>query len=376
MRAFGPIRRESFRGREFLMAHQYPQLLRGAASPPQCPATAANNTPAFNRGSSMLRRQCLTLLLFLLFASIMPLRASGLRAAVAKVDITPPLGTKMWGYFDRQNGATGVGDPLYARVLVMEVGSERLALVTLDLGRTFGPQSLAHLKEEVQLNSGIAHLLVVASHTHAGPVIQDEYPGGVPAWESNALNKIKTAIGEAAKKTVEARLGAGYGSVYIGYNRRRVNPDGSVTMLWDNKTKLPTAPYDPTVSVLRIDTADGKPLAILVNYACHAVVFGASNLRYSADFPGVVTRTLEKALSNQPLCFFLQGACGDINPYFATTPEEEDPVKHCQWTGALLGQEAARVASSIATTSSPDPRLEVSDDLLNFRIRWEPAKFR
>ncbi len=65
-----------------------------------------------------------------------------MKAGVAKVDITPPLGTKMWGYFDRLKGAEGTIDPLYARVLVLEAGGKRLAYVDLDLGRTFGPASL------------------------------------------------------------------------------------------------------------------------------------------------------------------------------------------------------------------------------------------
>jgi len=324
----------------------------------------------------MLRKHILILLLVWLLASAVSLTASVLKAGVAKVDITPPMGTKMWGYFDREAGASATLDPLFARVLVLEAGDERLALVALDLGRTFGPLSLALLKEAVQKSTGIVHLLVVASHTHAGPVIQDEYPEGTPAWERTDLDRINTSIGEAVKNAVEARLGVGYGSVYIGYNRRRVNPDGTVTMLWDNKTKLPTSPFDPTVSVLRVDTASGRPLAILVNYACHAVIFGASNLRYSADFPGVVTRTTEKAFNNQPLCFFLQGACGDINPYFATTAEEEDPVKRCQWTGELLGQEAARVASSIPTKAGPDSRLDIGEELLSFKLRWDRAKLR
>src|SRR5437660_596973 len=79
--------------------------------------------------------------------------------------------------------------PLYARVLVLEVGETRLGLVTLDLGRSFGPASLAHLRESAR-RSGISCLLTAASHTHSAPVIQDEYKGGPPAWERAALEKI------------------------------------------------------------------------------------------------------------------------------------------------------------------------------------------
>ena len=68
--------------------------------------------------------------------------AAALRAGTAKVDITPAGAEPLWGYEDRVKPATGTLDPLYARVLVLEAGDKRLALVTLDLGRSFGPASL------------------------------------------------------------------------------------------------------------------------------------------------------------------------------------------------------------------------------------------
>ena len=308
-------------------------------------------------------------------------KSAPLKAGVAKVDITPPTGVLMWGYFDRLTPSKATLDPLYARVLVLEVGETRLALVALDLGRAFGPASLARLREAARKSSGISYLVVVASHTHAGPVIQDEYAAGqVPAWETADLEKIEAAIDEARAHAVEARLGADRGVAYIGYNRRRVNPDGTVTMFWSNPTKVPTSPIDPTVSVLRVDTADGKPLAVLVNYACHPVVFGADNLEYSADFPGVMTATvesqLEQAGGTKPLCFFLQGAPGDINPYYATISRQQDTVKWRDWTGQRLGEEAARVAKSIRTEPVADPSLQFVEDTLNFRLRWNLDKFR
>jgi hypothetical protein len=302
---------------------------------------------------------------------------AGLKAGVAKVDITPPPGLPMYGYMDRTQLSTGTLDPLYARILVLEVGEKRLALVTLDLGRTFGAAWLDRLRETVKKSSGISFLLVTASHTHAGPNIMDEYPPHqTPAWEGVALQEIATAVDDAHHRAVEARIGTGYGEAYIGHNRRRVNPDGTVTMFWQNLTKVPTAPLDPTVSVLRIDTAGGKPLAVLVNYACHPVVFGPDNLQYSADFVGVTARTVEQAFGGQPLCFFLQGADGDINPYYAVTPLQQDAVRLRDWTGQRLGEEAARVAREIPTRPAPEPGLEFAADVLSLRVRWNPEKFR
>jgi hypothetical protein len=283
----------------------------------------------------------------------------------------------MWGYFDRLTGAQGTLDPLYARVLVLEVAEKRLAIVDLDLGRTFGPASLERLRAAARQSSGISYTLVQATHTHAGPVIMDEYPSGPPAWETAALEKIGKAIEEAHAHAVPAQLGTGYGATYIGYNRRRVNPDGTVTMFWNNPTHVATAPVDPTVAVLRVDTTEGKPLAVLVNYSCHAVVLGPDNLQYSADFPGVMTKTLEQAFgANPPLCFFLQGAPGDINSFDAAVPLQENALARRDWAGQHLGEEAARVAREIHTQAAAQPSLDFVEDTLLFHLRWNAEKLQ
>src|SRR5579859_1705891 len=268
------------------------------------------------RPSWFVREQFVLLALVLLLFCL-PGNAAVMKAGVAKVDITPPVGVQMWGYFNRLKGAEGTIDPLYARVLVLEAGDQRLAYVDLDLGRTFGPASIERLRQAAKQNSGINCLIVQATHTHAGPVVMDVYPSGTPAWETAALEKIEQAIQQAHDHAVPVRLGTGYGKAYIGYNRRRLNPDGTVTMVWNNSARVATWPVDSTVSILRIDRMDGQPLAVLVNYACHPVTFGSDNMRFSADFPGVMCKVVEKAFGDKPLAFFMQGAPGDINVYDA-----------------------------------------------------------
>ncbi len=96
-------------------------------------------------------------LTFLVLVTIKWLPATTLKAGVAKVDITPPVGVPLWGYELR--ASTGTLDPLYARVLVLEVGDKRLALVTLDLGRTFGHDSIERLRRAAAASSGISTYL-------------------------------------------------------------------------------------------------------------------------------------------------------------------------------------------------------------------------
>ena len=326
---------------------------------------------------SCWRRNSLAFLAVLLtLASCLRANAAEMKAGVAKVDITPPLGVLMWGYFNRLTGAEGTLDPLYARVLVLEAGGKRIAYVDMDLGRTFGPASLDRMREAAKKNSGIHYVMLQATHTHAGPVIMDQYPSGTPEWETAALGKIDQAIHEAQQHVVPVRMGVGYGEATIGYNRRLPNLDGTVTMLWQNPAKTPTSPVDPVISVLRIDRMDGQPLAILVNYSTHPVTFGPDMLRFSADFPGVMCKVVEQAFEGRPLAFFVQGAPGDINVYDATTTVANDAVGRRDWAGETLGKAAAEAAKEIQTQADPDSSLDFREASLPFHLRWDPEKFR
>lgn len=299
-----------------------------------------------------------------------------LKAGVAERDITPPIGLPMWGYAARKEPAQGVLDPLYARVLVLESGLKRLALISLDLGRTFGATSLAQLRGALRTRYGINYLIVAATHTHSGPVIQEEYTGGTPPWEQTALEQIVQATDTAVKGLQPVRLGIGYGRAFIGHNRLRIEPDGTVIWFSSNPQRIPTAPVDPTVTVLRLDTYDGEPLAILAHHACHPVVLDAVNLNYSADFPGVTVRMVREAFDNKPICFFLQGATGDINPYYAHLPPLENEIKLRDWTGLRLGEEVIRVASGVRTEIWEDTTIGCTEEVLRFRPRYRPSAWR
>lgn len=301
--------------------------------------------------------------------------AASLRAGIAKVEITPSPGEQMWGYESRTKPAIGTLDPLYACVLVLDAKGKRIGLIALDLGRVFGPASLDQLRATARRN-GISCLLVTASHTHSGPVVQDEYRNGLPAWERKALSGIEEALQRASGNLLEARIGVGYGTAYIGHNRLKVNEDGTVSWFETNQTQIPTAPVDPTVSILRIDKADGHPMAVLINYSCHPVIFGPDNLRYSADYPGVMTRAVEGALGGDAMAFFLQGAPGDINPYYAVTPLKEDAVGRREWTGKTLAEEALRVIKTIQPEPDPNPAIEFVEEKLPMHIRWNIEGFR
>ena len=297
------------------------------------------------------------------------------RAASAKTDITPSESRELWGYSDRAGPATGTRDPLFAKVLLLDDGRHRLALVTLDLGRTFGVDSMNVVRDRVRKSAKVEQVFFFASHTHSGPVIDESYPAGKrPEWESTALERIAAAIERAASGLQPATIGTGEGEVFIGHNRRFVQPDGTVKMLWRNATKTPTHPLDPRVGVIRVDGRDGRVLAVVINYACHPVIFGPDNLKYSADYPSATADVVEHAFGQGAVSLFLQGAAGDINPYFDKMRLDEDAEKLMQETGRKLGEEALRVARSIATRTPAHPELQFALDVRHFKPRYDAER--
>ncbi len=296
------------------------------------------------------------------------LSAADFRAGVAKVDLDPPLGIAMAGYGSARF-SKGTLDPLEARVLALSDGSRTIALVTLDLCFPFEPAVMDEIRDGVR--GTVDEVVFHASHTHSGPTYSV-----APEAVRHAIPRVIGAIQEAALGMVPAQIGNAWGQAYLGFNRRYVRTDGSVQMFWRNETMTSTTfPVDPTVGVIRVDRRDGTPLGVLVHYACHPVVFGPDNLNYSADYPSEMRRYIEQEMQGA-MAFFLQGAPGDINPYYDKTPLIEDAVNVMKQTGRKLGEEAVRVARTITTRAPANARIESKTVVLTTANRWNVPKLR
>ena len=294
-----------------------------------------------------------------------------LRAAAAAVEITPPAGSLLYGYGARgTNRSEGVHDPLHARALVLEAGGETVAVVTLDLGSVRKENTL-HVRQAVRDAAGFDHVLLNASHTHSAPLFEADFPSAERPWVAELERKIADVVLEAHAALRPARVAVGWGRASEGHNRRRVFVDGSVEMFWRNRERLPTAPLDESVGVLAVDGADGEPIATLVNFAVHPVILGPENMLLSADYPGAMAALLADRGVGLPM--FLQGAAGDINPFWDKTPPEEGGFEQVRMAGERLGQEVLRIrAELIAAEALHDPgALSVRRHLVTLEPRWD-----
>ena len=282
-----------------------------------------------------------------------------LMAGTGKSDITPPVGTPLAGYGARSGRpSTGVHDPTEARALILDNGTEKVALVSTDhLGFDHGMvervRSLASAATQILPD----RIFVMSSHTHSGggayleifPILAGKYDAKIRAhYEERAAG----AIISAAKNMKAARIAFGAGEAK-GLSRFR-------------STWPPSGPVDPEVGVIRVDSVEtGKPMAVLMNFAAHPTVLGAKNFDFSADYIGYARRSLEKMIGGEVMAIFANGAQGTISPRpFQGT----DDWERSENMGAILAAEVYKVVLMI----KPQDGVEIKLSRTPFSIKPQP----
>ena len=241
-----------------------------------------------------------------------------------------------------------------------------MAWVTIDLGYADTPLT-RDVRTAVSAALGFDDVLLSSSHTHSGPQFEPDFPNPTRPWVQELRQRITAAIVEAHGALVPARLGVGWGRVDLGHNRRRVRADGTVEMFWENRRGIPTSPVDKSVAVVAIDTPAGEPIATLVNLAIHPVVLGPENLACSADYPGAMMAKVERDVGGQAM--FLQGAAGDINPFWDKTPLGDGAYEQMQRMGETIGDEVIRVRGELSFAEVESIALGV--ERIRIGPRWD-----
>ncbi len=296
-----------------------------------------------------------------------------LEVGTAAADVTPNPGGRMYGYGARgAETSRGVHDALMARALVAFDGRTKVALVTLDLGY-IDTELTSRVRAAVADAIGLDDVLITASHTHSGPALAAAGQSvGLP-YTDELVQDIVGAVVEADTNRTPAKLAAGWGRLEEGHNRRRVLPDGTVEMRWANRDRRPTNPVDHAIGVLAFDSLAGVPIATLVNFACHPVVLGPENLQFSADYPGFLVAMVDRLVGGQTM--FLQGAAGDINPFWDKTPPAEGAFEEAQRMGEALAREVVRVRTDV-TGYEDTPWVSLHRDVVPLGPRWDTGDAR
>ncbi|WP_422928899.1 neutral/alkaline non-lysosomal ceramidase N-terminal domain-containing protein [Singulisphaera sp. PoT] len=280
----------------------------------------------------MLKVRCLVLSLFLgALAGPDLAQAEEVAVGIAAVDITPPRGYRMAGYFNERTN-TGTKDPLFAKAIVFRQEDRRAALIFCDLIAM--PQEISSNARSLiaeRCKIPVENVAICATHSHTGPLFYGvlrkhfheraiEKNGKDVLEEVDYPAKLVESLVEAVVKAQAAlaptKLAAGIAQEdRLAFNRRFHLKDGRVVfnpgLLNPNIAKV-AGPIDPDVGLISFAEPDGKtPKGILTVYALHLDT--VSGTEYSADYPHFLDEAIKKALGPDVQSLFGTGTCGDIN---------------------------------------------------------------
>jgi len=267
---------------------------------------------------------------------------SNLKGAVAKIDVTPPDGTKVVGHVREVKGAR---DRLHAVVLLLDDGKTKAAMVTLDLVNCTSEMT-TQIREAVGTATGtpMANVMVAVSHNHSGPGWAEN-----PDWARKVIKQLGEETGKAVTTIRPVSLGYGEGRIDFNIQRRKVIDGRAVVRL------NPDGPCDHRVKVLRFDDGNSlDPMAVLMHAVCHPCVFTWGDKwsqphpggypKMSADFPGEAKSFVEKAYGAGTTALFLQGCAGDIRPNLPGHPYRCGDESDVRWCGRDLGCAVVKAA--------------------------------
>ena len=279
-------------------------------------------------------------------------------AGAAKVDITPMPGMPLGGHSIEGGMGYGVWTRLWARAIYVEdAEGEPLVLVVADLWSI--PAGLADaVIERVHDHHGLTHigraqLLLSATHTHHSPAnfsssilynrAASTMMGFDPELHDFLVRRIAQAIASAATGKLPAQLSIASSPVGLVARNRSTAPfaqNPEAALLVAANAELPTCPeapndaaaadidpcraIDPTLTTVRIDELDGRPIAVAGFFAVHATSMVNATDAYNGDLFAIATARAEAALASarpdlgDPVVALFNGPEGDVSPNWTT----------------------------------------------------------
>jgi hypothetical protein len=259
---------------------------------------------------------------------------------------------------------TGKKGDLFARAFVIEKGTTRVAIVSVDnLG---WPAYLGDRSRKLIKGIPPENILIGATHAHSAP---DAY--GFPDEKGNTAADLKyldwcvaqvaDAVNEAIAKLEPASLrtavGEAKGKIAYNYYAERL--------------------YDPRCGVIQAVATSGKnlgkPIATLINYATHPEILGTDRKLLSPDLCGPLYERIESKVGG--MAIFMNSAQGGM----VTADTRRDNGKEandwdeCIRIGNLLADEALRILGAAPVQENPE--LYCTSKTIKFPIDSEVMRY-
>lgn len=243
------------------------------------------------------------------------------RLITGNLDITPREKCPLAGYSARRGVWDTISDPLEANILVFRLEDRLVVFISLDC-LFVDDRLIDSIVDRFNPHPGLARddIYCFASHTHFAPaldhtkpllgevseahyrLIQDALIGALEDAFDKPGEPFRSVYAETevALNVCRRKRGWGFKKKILPVSQIRYAPD--FTQSIDRQSRL-----------LGFQSAQGRLLALMWNYACHPVGFYNLNA-VSADFPGYIRRSLRQAHGGALPVLFLQGFSGEIDP--------------------------------------------------------------
>ena len=268
-----------------------------------------------------------------------------MKAGYSKIDITPPLGAVLNGYY-RERYADHVIAPLFVTSLAFTDGIKTALAISLDISEIL-QKDTDDIRSRVSKETGVPSeaVFVACIHTHTAPVISEirSFFKRDPAYYEYFCEKICESARNAIKDMKEASVSFSGGEAKgISFVRRFRKKDG--TAVTNPKLDImdqiegPIGEPDESVTLIKLQR-EGDSEILVINFATHPDVIGGTGI--CPDWPGFMRDAVEKALSEEAdgkgvRVIFFNGAQGDVNHHDKMNGIVKKGVTHSQHMGRVL----------------------------------------
>ena len=298
------------------------------------------------------------------------------------------MGIGMLGYGLNDQKVAGAETPLFARAFALHDGRRRLAYCLVDIcfiAQSVRSQVLAALADRgVDLDEH--HVMLAATHTHSAPGGYSHflfYNLPVPGFSQEVLDTIVTGIVSAITEALD-RLEPGHVRVAQGRipEEMPVAFNRGLEAYNRNPEVAPLGPQDAhravdrTMTVVRLDSASGRPLGAFAWFGVHACSVHSDNRQLHHDNKGEAALAMERWAASKLgvrdfVAAFPQTTPGDVTPNsrwcskrrLSVGPYDSD-FDNARLNGAIQ----ARVARQLWQQAESTPPLSGP---LSGRIRYE-----
>ena len=299
-----------------------------------------------------------------------------MKAATAKINISPPLGTPMGGNVRVDNKSRGIHDDLFCTILIFHDGEKKVCLLGFDLiGLNY--TTCNNIKSEIAnlTKIPVSNIVIWATHTHSGPdtcmLFTKEIDKLIADYLDDVMKKVVSGVAEANRKYKEVILKVGKTNVPdLSFNRRLIRKDGSVVMNFEEfeaqDISGTTGPIDKELISLSVWDENNNLFALLVNFTLHPAVLVGYKWLISRDFIHYIDEYLLNKFGSQAVLLFANGAEGNINHLNYNDTSRLRSFNETERIGTKLG---AYVCESVANSSILNDNIQFISEKVTLPLR-------